>query len=48
MRATADGHEAAVVSGINVNAMNRVAWGIGTTLAAIRFCKQERKVKFSS
>ena len=35
MRATADGHEAAVVSGINVNAMNRVAWGIGTTLAAI-------------
>ncbi len=35
MRATADGHEAAVVSGVNVNAMNRVAWGIGTTLAAI-------------
>ncbi len=35
MRATADGHEAAVVSGINVNAMNRLAWAIGTTLAAI-------------
>jgi branched-chain amino acid transport system permease protein len=35
MRATADGHEAAVVSGVNVNAMNRVAWGIGSTLAAI-------------
>jgi branched-chain amino acid transport system permease protein len=35
MRATADGHEAAVVSGINVNAMNRIAWGIGSVLAAI-------------
>lgn len=35
MRATADGHEAAVVSGVNVNAMNRLAWAIGTTLAAI-------------
>jgi branched-chain amino acid transport system permease protein len=35
MRATADGHEAAVVSGINVNAMNRLAWGIGSVLAAI-------------
>jgi branched-chain amino acid transport system permease protein len=35
MRATADGHEAAVVSGINVNAMNRVAWAIGSVLAAI-------------
>ena len=28
MRATADGHEAAVVSGINVNVMNRLAWAI--------------------
>lgn len=35
MRATADGHEAAVVSGVNVNAMNRLAWGIGSLLAAI-------------
>jgi branched-chain amino acid transport system permease protein len=35
MRATADGHEAAVVSGINVNAMNRLAWAIGSLLAAI-------------
>ena len=35
MRATADGHEAAVVSGINVNLMNRLAWGIGAGLAAI-------------
>jgi branched-chain amino acid transport system permease protein len=35
MRATADGHEAAVVSGINVNAMNRMAWAIGSVLAAI-------------
>jgi branched-chain amino acid transport system permease protein len=35
MRATADGHEAAVVSGINVNAMNRLAWAIGSVLAAI-------------
>lgn len=35
MRATADGHEAAVVSGVNVNAMNRLAWAIGSTLAAI-------------
>jgi branched-chain amino acid transport system permease protein len=35
MRATADGHEAAVVSGINVKAMNRLAWGIGSLLAAI-------------
>ncbi len=33
MRATADGHEAAVVSGVNV--MNRLAWAIGSTLAAI-------------
>jgi branched-chain amino acid transport system permease protein len=35
MRATADGHEAAVVSGVNVNVMNRLAWAIGSTLAAI-------------
>ena len=35
MRATADSHEAAVVSGINVNVMNRLAWAIGSTLAAI-------------
>lgn len=35
MRATADGHEAAVVSGINVNVMNRLAWAIGAVLAAI-------------
>ncbi len=35
MRATADGHEAAVVSGVNVNVMNRLAWAIGSTLAAV-------------
>jgi branched-chain amino acid transport system permease protein len=35
MRATADGHEAAVVSGINVNMMNRLAWAIASVLAAI-------------
>lgn len=35
MRASADSHEAAVVSGVNVNTMNRLAWGIGSTLAAI-------------
>jgi branched-chain amino acid transport system permease protein len=35
MRATADSHEAAVVSGINVNVMNRLAWAIGCTLAAV-------------
>ena len=35
MRAAADGHEAAIVSGINVNAMNRLAWAIGSLLAAI-------------
>jgi branched-chain amino acid transport system permease protein len=35
LRATADGHEAAVVSGINVNVMNRLAWAIGSVLAAI-------------
>ena len=35
MRATADSHEAAVVSGVNVNAMNRLAWGIGSLPAAI-------------
>ena len=35
MRASADNHEAAVVSGVNVNTMNRLAWGIGSTLAAV-------------
>ena len=35
MRATADSHEAAVVSGINVNMMNRLAWAIGSVLAAV-------------
>ncbi|WP_293853568.1 branched-chain amino acid ABC transporter permease [uncultured Alsobacter sp.] len=35
MRATADSHEAATISGIRVNTMNRLAWGIGFTLAAI-------------
>lgn len=35
MRATANSHEAAVVSGINVNRMNRLAWAIGSVLAAI-------------
>lgn len=35
MRATADGHEAALVSGIDVNTMNRLAWAIGSVLAAI-------------
>jgi branched-chain amino acid transport system permease protein len=35
MRATADSHEAAVVSGVNVNVMNRLAWAIGSMLAGI-------------
>ena len=35
MRATADSHEAAVVSGVNVNVMNRLAWAIGSVLAGI-------------
>ena len=35
MRATANGHEAALVSGINVDLVNRVAWAIGSVLAAI-------------
>jgi branched-chain amino acid transport system permease protein len=35
MRATADGHEAAIVSGVNVNVMNRLAWAIGCVLAAV-------------
>ena len=35
MRATADGHEAAVVSGVNVHMMNRLAWAIGVVLAAV-------------
>ncbi len=35
MRATADSHEAAMVSGVDVNATNRIAWGVGSLLAAI-------------
>ena len=35
MRATADNHEAALVSGVNVNVMNRLAWAIGAMLACI-------------
>jgi branched-chain amino acid transport system permease protein len=35
MRATADNHEAAVISGVNVNVMNRLAWAIGAMLAGI-------------
>lgn len=35
MRATASGHEAAVVSGINVDLVSRVAWAMGSVLAAI-------------
>lgn len=35
MRATADSHEAAVLSGINVNRINAATWAIGTILAAI-------------
>lgn len=35
MRATADSHEAAVLSGVNVNRVNAAAWAIGTILAAI-------------
>lgn len=35
MRATADGHEAAVLSGVNVGRINATAWAIGTVLAAI-------------
>jgi branched-chain amino acid transport system permease protein len=35
MRATADNHEAALVSGVNVNVMNRLAWAIGAALAGI-------------
>jgi branched-chain amino acid transport system permease protein len=35
MRATADGHEAAVASGVNVDAMNRLAWAIGAVLAGV-------------
>jgi len=35
MRATAAGYEAAVVSGVNVNRMNRLAWAIGSMLAAV-------------
>jgi branched-chain amino acid transport system permease protein len=35
MRATADNHEAAAISGVRVDRMNRLAWAIGFTLAAI-------------
>lgn len=35
MRATANSHEAALVSGVNVNRVNALAWAIGTVLAAI-------------
>jgi branched-chain amino acid transport system permease protein len=35
MRATADGYHAALVSGINVKVMNRLAWAIGASLAAV-------------
>jgi branched-chain amino acid transport system permease protein len=35
MRATADSHEAAVLSGVNVDRINMGAWAIGTILAAI-------------
>ena len=35
MRAAADNHEAATISGVRVNRMNRLAWAIGFTLAAI-------------
>jgi branched-chain amino acid transport system permease protein len=35
MRATADSHEAATISGVRVDRMNRLAWAIGFTLAAI-------------
>lgn len=35
MRATADGHEAAVLSGVDVDRINATAWAIGTVLAAV-------------
>lgn len=35
MRAAADNHEAAAISGIRVGRMNRLAWSIGFTLAAV-------------
>lgn len=35
MRATADSHEAAILSGVNVNRINSSAWAIGAILAAI-------------
>lgn len=35
MRATANSHEAALVSGVNVNRINRLAWAIGSVLAAV-------------
>ncbi|MCX7325412.1 MAG: branched-chain amino acid ABC transporter permease [Hyphomicrobiales bacterium] len=35
MRAAADSHEAATIAGVKVDAMNRLAWAIGFTLAAI-------------
>ena len=35
MRASADNHEAAIISGVRVRMLNHLAWGIGFTLAAI-------------
>ena len=35
MRAVANRHEAAIVSGVNVNRMNRLSWAIGSVLAAV-------------
>ncbi len=35
MRASADNHEAALVSGIHVDRLNRWAWAIGTAMAAV-------------
>lgn len=35
MRATATSHEAALITGVNVHRVNRLAWAIGSALAAI-------------
>ena len=35
MRATADNHEAALLSGVHVDRINAAAWAIGTVLAAV-------------
>ena len=35
MRATADSHEAAILSGVSIHRVNAAAWAIGTTLAVI-------------